>query len=320
MTAYFTLLMALLGYVFGLIPKEMINAADRHFYRVKSSQSPEWHKAMEKGVCAFSDQQIITGIAILIAGFSQLHSIDVYHWQLLVYLGWMSSNTHLTTLTMLRDYFRNRPFITSLRLSGMVILLILLFTAFAPTANAAWTSAIIPGLRGGISSPGAPARCFFEHSFYRGVSTDAPFAYLLLIVTFLWKGASLYLGNKLSKTLKKIPLNWLGRTLINQTRRHHAAESSSLMVNFRYRITLATYIGLVAISDFLQSFAASLWALTILLAWGTIVFTGTRNGGSSWMQSEENTWAYGESQTDVLFKNCSVSKGLRRASLSEQRY
>jgi hypothetical protein len=35
---------------------------------------------------ALSDQQIITGISVLVAGFSQINQLSVYHWQSVVYL------------------------------------------------------------------------------------------------------------------------------------------------------------------------------------------------------------------------------------------
>lgn len=52
-----------------------------------------------------SDFQLITGLAILISGFTQLQTgISAYHWQRLVQLAWFSSVTHLCCLTALRDY------------------------------------------------------------------------------------------------------------------------------------------------------------------------------------------------------------------------
>lgn len=62
-----------------------------------------WISAIEATILAFSDQQVLTGISILASGFSQLClGISAYHWQTVVNLAWLSSMTHLITLTSLK--------------------------------------------------------------------------------------------------------------------------------------------------------------------------------------------------------------------------
>lgn len=57
-----------------------------------------------------SDLQILTGISILISGYAQLEcGLSCYHWQVLVYLAWFSSLTHLSCLTLLRNYLCQSP-------------------------------------------------------------------------------------------------------------------------------------------------------------------------------------------------------------------
>ena len=118
--------------------------------------SPEWRKPLGKAVLMFSDQQIVTGIALLASGFSQLpNGLDAYHWQILVYLAWFSSFTHLTTLTVLRNYFQDHPATRSWRIVLMVVTVSLLGIALLPTGNQWWLN----------SSPdtlGVPALCFFQ--------------------------------------------------------------------------------------------------------------------------------------------------------------
>ncbi|KAK0742978.1 hypothetical protein B0T18DRAFT_447808 [Schizothecium vesticola] len=65
---------------------------------------------LNKCIIMFADIQIVTGIAILIGGYSTLPcGISAYHWQLVVDLAWFSSVTHLAALTFLRRYLHNRP-------------------------------------------------------------------------------------------------------------------------------------------------------------------------------------------------------------------
>ena len=118
--------------------------------------SPEWKKPLGKAVLMFSDQQIVTGIALLASGYSQLSSgLDAYHWQILVYLAWFASFTHLTTLTVLRNYFQDHPATRLWRIILMVVTVSLLGIALLPTGNLWW-------LNSHPDTFGVPALCFFQ--------------------------------------------------------------------------------------------------------------------------------------------------------------
>ena len=80
-----------------------------------------------------SDQQVITGVSIIIGGLSQLQTgIPVYHWQSVVNLAWFSAVTHLITLTVLRDEVRSNKTIRIFRLVGMTILMLMLVCVMGP--------------------------------------------------------------------------------------------------------------------------------------------------------------------------------------------
>lgn len=104
-----------------------------------------------------SDQQIITGIALLGSGFSQLKcGISAYHWQITIYLVWFSSFTHLATLTFLRRYLYENVPLRSWRLVLMTILIASLVIALIPTGNQAWLT--------DTAYAGIPAWCLFNYS------------------------------------------------------------------------------------------------------------------------------------------------------------
>ena len=111
-TAYLTLAFVVVYYLMGCIEENFLNEIDKTIIaklslrrHAKSIQRVEL--TLRRAVLMFSDQQIVTGIALLASGYSQLNrDITVYHWQILMYLAWFSSLTHLTTLTVLRQYFR----------------------------------------------------------------------------------------------------------------------------------------------------------------------------------------------------------------------
>ena len=124
----------------------------------------------------FSDHQLVTGIALLISGYVQLPcDIDAYHWQILAYLVWFSSLTHLTTLTVLRQYFRETPAIRSWRAALMLVTMIMLSVALLPTGDDYWIVFWDPAVPGSMLA-GLPVRCFYQrfasnHAF----SHDGPY-------------------------------------------------------------------------------------------------------------------------------------------------
>jgi len=60
---------------------------------------------------AISDQQIITGLAILGAAINSLskRTITVYHFNMVTDMGWVSSNIHLMSLCVMRHILETRP-------------------------------------------------------------------------------------------------------------------------------------------------------------------------------------------------------------------
>ena len=106
---------------------------------------------------AFSDQQCITGFAILLSGYSQLSlsntdPVTVYNWQIAVDLAWFSSITHLTTLTCLRHYFRQRRALSIFRIACMTVNAVILAVSIGSTG---WQTFDV----------GVPAWCLFDTSW-----------------------------------------------------------------------------------------------------------------------------------------------------------
>ena len=155
----------------------------------RKAPPPELKKSLSKAVLMFSDQQIVTGIALLASGYSQLRSgLDAYHWQIIVYLAWFSSFTHLTTLTVLRNYFQDHPATRTWRIILMVITVSLLGIALLPTGNQWWLGGD-PDISGATDTSGVPASCFFQGRNFRsdifGFSpTQAPSMMISILVLF----------------------------------------------------------------------------------------------------------------------------------------
>ena len=95
-------------------------------------------EALLRFVLTFSDQQLVTGLAVLIASFAKRCTITGTNFQIATSLAWFSSVTHLATLSVLRLNFMQRPRVRLLRLLGMVIVLGLLAAAELIPAIIIW--------------------------------------------------------------------------------------------------------------------------------------------------------------------------------------
>lgn len=129
-----------------VMPKSWINLA--------TQRSLKWNNALEAAIIAFSDTQVLTGIAILLCGYIQLpFGISAYHWQMVVALAWFSSLTHLLTLSSLRGYLQKRLQMAVWRAIFMGCVIILLATALGSTGYINQHE---------ITAMATPARCLFS--------------------------------------------------------------------------------------------------------------------------------------------------------------
>ena len=192
-TAYITLLLVFIYYARGNVASPFLNTVDHAFLYVLwrntfIKPSAGSGSVLEKAVLMFSDTQIVTGIALLVSGYTQMKGgIDVYHWQILVYLVWFSSLTHLTTLTVLRQYFRSNPAVRSWRAFLMLATVIMLGVALLPTGDFFW----IPDLFGAV-----PVKCYYLQLAPRYAGTfagsaaggDVPLSTMIVSVLILFYG------------------------------------------------------------------------------------------------------------------------------------
>ena len=88
-------------------------------------------KGLERFVLALSDQQLVTGLAILVAGYTDRCSRSIYHFRIISALGWFSSTTHLSTLAVLRPYLIDHPRVRNWRVISMIAILGLLIVSQA---------------------------------------------------------------------------------------------------------------------------------------------------------------------------------------------
>ena len=118
-----------------------IDAVDKAFLgalrKIQSLQLSKYREpAIRIAVLILSDQQLLAGIRLSASGYSQLTcSLSSYHWQVLVYLGWFSTLTHLTTLAILWEYLQENPGIRTWRVLPMLLTFALLVIALLSTGD-----------------------------------------------------------------------------------------------------------------------------------------------------------------------------------------
>ncbi|KAK3997860.1 hypothetical protein QBC44DRAFT_364057 [Cladorrhinum sp. PSN332] len=83
-------------------------------------------EALTQFILTLSDQQLVTGMAILIAGIMNRPSLNVLDFRILFRLAWFSSTTHLATLGALRKYFRTHRTLRNIRVALILAVLVLL--------------------------------------------------------------------------------------------------------------------------------------------------------------------------------------------------
>ena len=160
-TGYMTLCIVVVYYLLGFVPREFSNNIDRgivEYVLRKTGVKPAkiWDQTLRKAILAYSDQQLVTGIALLASGYAQIRcGLSSYHWQIIVYLAWFSTLTHLTTLTFLRQYFRYNAIARVWRIVLMLLLVTMLFIALLPTGDSQFWGEFLE----------APILCYFQRLF-----------------------------------------------------------------------------------------------------------------------------------------------------------
>ena len=267
-TAYLTFFMVVVYYLAHYVDSKLLNVVDNKLLAALPSwtylkSSHRLETTLRRAILMFSDQQAVTGIGLLASGYAQLdHGIQSYHWQILVYLTWFSSLTHLTTLTVLREYFRNNHAARFWRTMLMLTTVVMLGVALLPTGDARWLNA-----NGSI-----PVSCFYS----RLASNDRNYTFktdsvaTATMATSLFVLVSGFLDRlvKLSDRATSFSKRWLRSqpsrvhdSLRNRVLRYNSSLPRShawtfalvLACNLYYVLLETIYVLLKALSDIYES-------------------------------------------------------------------
>lgn len=137
-----------------------------------------WTKIVERVLLGLSDIQILTGCILLLTAFIKIvpkyGNLSMYHLVLVTDLAWLSSNTHLLTLVILRPYFQKYFALRCLRTGAMIIF------GFALTSAIVFTSH-----KRAYVEYVCPSQCFILDL---RPETLAPKRWMITTIVLLWLG------------------------------------------------------------------------------------------------------------------------------------
>ncbi|CAG8976329.1 hypothetical protein HYALB_00005736 [Hymenoscyphus albidus] len=246
-------------------------------------------------VISFGDQQLVTGISILVAGFLQLEwGISAYHWHSVVNQAWLSTITYFMVFTAMKDDIhksRRRRLATIVRFAGMGILIIMLIVALIPMG---FTNSRT------VYAHSFPAWCFYHNGEWKEnlawqASGDREqddqweridvtaynWPYLILTVTILlynfctrifWLQRDQPLQGHV---LRRIPVITGSEKVFDRLRRRRRNGPASKVIHVLYRSFHTLLVSSIEV------YSSALWEMTWIttgLVWGTIRITVMRKG------------------------------------------
>lgn len=301
--SFITLAIAITSLLYGILRDNGENAIDAWvsaklrrvpFFYLKKERRELWTPIIESLVLALSDQQLLTGIAIIVTACMKHCSISAYHFTIAFDLAWFASSTHLNSLDVLQVRLAERPSSRNWRVCLMLAIAFALAVASILQGNQYWYAYYY-----------SPAQCLFSdlRGNYSGDAARWSVANLLFLV-FSYSAAilSLYEVGILDYLFYEIPVNKLKSVQHTVRFKRSVWASTGGFASVIARISLSpvdilllgavkSYVGIAAL---LGSTTCSLlfgvgW-FTYLL-WGLI---SDRDIPPSQLNGDENEWGFGQ--------------------------
>lgn len=246
--------------------------------------------AVTRFILGFSDQQLATGLAILIAFLANRCRMTLYELQVVFSLAWFSATIHLATLKVLREYFFDNAVVRNWRIIGIFTFSgLLLFTM----------SVLIRGLDGyyleNEINAATPVACIIDGRT-RPNGYEALFVFIdVAIITFLLTQYAVFTYHLFidprENTGKNISITRASLTKAARKSSQYLPQSmqdlirnSDIMDYFllQYRSRISVRHGPGAVRTYQHSFASYLPELLFSFAYGaaqaikTVWFSGTK--------------------------------------------
>lgn len=253
-TSYLTVVLIFIYYFIGWSSRSQLNVIDIGLLgwlrrKTKLRPSRNWEPVVCKTILLFADQQLITGSAILGAAYSQLRcGLQSYHWQIIIYLAWLSSLSHLTALTALRRYFQKHPTIRAWRVALMLCMALALIVALLPTGHVDWFWLKAPAICTFMEL--APA--LFEADAIS--TTTMIISLLVLIISYATRILKLFPGTAtlVYRWIRAKP-GGVGKALLDSTYARSRNGKFGKSWTAAYLLLLALFLELRVVYDFYDS-------------------------------------------------------------------
>ncbi|CAI6339616.1 unnamed protein product [Periconia digitata] len=139
--SYTSFILAVIFYLLGCVPPQHLSSFERRY--IKPKVALHLVQDFQKGVSIINEQQMITALGILGATLRNMKESRVFDFQTKVYLAWMAINMHLSTLSILRPSFWDRPWLRAFKLLNMCALLMMMCIAIYPTTVWSWVGSTV---------------------------------------------------------------------------------------------------------------------------------------------------------------------------------
>jgi hypothetical protein len=229
--------------------------------------SEKWTKALKGTIIAFSDQQVVTGIAILVAGFIQLSSEDAlstYHWENIVNLAWFSNITHLATLTALRKHLQENHPQRFWRLLAMTVTFVMLLCGVATTGYELAGGFVLPYERPAIClffpkepflvyRDGGSSEISYNSLYIAGTVIFLVFSYLTRIL-LVFEPTSRWMNRKLRTSPLQRLQGWLETQAVSLAAERSVPKSPTwVLKTLRWKLVCSVYVMMVGTIDLYSS-------------------------------------------------------------------
>lgn len=255
-------------------------------------------EAIRTILLAFSDQQLVTAIAVLTVGFSQTQTMTEYHFEIISNLAWLSFSVYQCTAIVLSEKLQESLVPAVWRVGWIICLVGLLFVSILITYNDHW-----------LESYGTAVKCIWQHmsGSYHGFWL---FSMMLALFVLLWGALVIVEGYIPARVLSRIlwPFekanNWVCAHILRTvnfpsacTRRSQTANSRLFKQVWRLIIIPARMLALLALG-MIDTWRST--ALNLLRIWGSglaftiFLFEARAAAPDKGMQEGEDTWGFGQ--------------------------
>ncbi|KAK1831874.1 hypothetical protein QBC39DRAFT_350374 [Podospora conica] len=270
-------------------------------------RSQAWKHGVSRFILALSDQQLVTGFAILVSGIVRQKDLTVWEFQVVLSLAWFSTTSHLATLDALRTYLKAQPLIRHVRVSAMIVVLILLIYTF----SVSWLGTNYP-----VAGAAYPIQCVFDQPLANEVPSGSSITVtawviplVIVVLGYYTRISKLYWGDWIMFSIMRLlnrtsPQPWLlpedGVKAQKASGRFRVLKSwpPALWTEELNRLPAAVRVAVVlagpSIFFVVESFFGSLSVVLFSITYSISQLYTVRWGSESLLTKEESSMGFGQ--------------------------